>query len=254
LFKYDLIQHILNGIDPLEKNMIFIPMLTKDEDGNKKKKDKESNKRDFKLAQCWSRPGTKNKILMDFLEKCNKGNKKRDFRRIKEYFTEIKGFKMYIHEVEDGKDFNKTNRAKYFESASEKVRSNSLIFIDPDIGLETKKSGSNEKYLLYNEVKKLYDKLMSTKSKNSILMIFQYLPRDRSLLECLPSERTNKLRDKLKDCALPLYLSDNEASFLFLTKSDKVREKLAEILGEYIEEYSEFFLRLKASNISSDYI
>ena len=82
LFKYDLIQGILEGISTLQ-GFTFIPMLTENDP-----KSGDGNKRDFDKADRDGRPGTKNEELKEFLkpykDKENRG--KRDFKEIEKYF------------------------------------------------------------------------------------------------------------------------------------------------------------------------
>ncbi len=77
LFKYDLIESIMEGINKLQR-FTFIPMLT-EYDPNVG----DGNKRNFKRAVKNVRPGTKNEELMTFLFRYTEIEPdKRDFREI----------------------------------------------------------------------------------------------------------------------------------------------------------------------------
>ena len=242
LFKYDLIEFFLKERSLSE--FAFIAMRT--ENTNKK----EGNKRDFLLAAKNCRPGTKNEKLMEFLMlyNCKKTEpSERDIRDVVKYF-EPKGIEVRIHDTL----FKHDSRRGYFEqlkSPTMGILSSPLILVDPDIGLQV--GTSSEKHLLYDDVKGLYYKNMK---RDSILMIFQYLPHDRSILEYLPSGRANTLKENLGLGYPPLYISDNEICFLFLTQDDNLRKELVKILSKYIKEYEEFFSRLSISNIYSESI
>lgn len=238
LFKYDLIEKILEGVSPLEKRFTFIPMLT-----NGESKSGDGNKRDFKSASDDSRPGTKNSKLVHYLEKY-KNSKERKITEIKGYFEP----EVVVDIYKEDALFDHKSRDAYFAGIRAELLSSPLIFLDPDNGLQVK--GSNKRHLLYSEVKMLCELM----GKDSILMIFQYFPRDRSILEYLPSGRAATLKDKLPLNDIPLYISDNEICFLFLTKNGDLRKKLVEILSEYIDKYKSFFLKLKVSNIGPDII
>jgi len=221
LFKYDLIQRVLQEITPL-KRLSFIPMLTRN------KLRREGNKRDFNGAEKAGRPGTKNKRLINFLnEKYKVDVDKRDFTEIKTYFkSEGIGVGIYKgHEY-----FNHETRGEYFENIPEDFLRNSLVFVDPDIGLEIKNSG--EEHLLYQDVKNLYGRM----DEDSILMIYQHFPQAQFRHEeYSPKGRSNDLR-KFTRC-LPIYISDNEIFFLFLAKNDELKNQLARIVSKYKRDY-----------------
>jgi len=221
LFKYDLIQRVLQEITP--QRLFLIPMLTENDSST------EGKKRDFDGAEKASRPGTKNKRLINFLnEKCKVDVDKRDFTEIKTYFEseDIRGVDIYKgHEY-----FNHGRRDEYFGNIPENSLCNSLVFVDPDIGLQIKKS--TKKHLLYQEVKALYGRM----DKDSILMIYQHFPRTHCE-EYLPKGRLNKLEEETGD--LPLCISDKEIFFLFLTRNGKVREQLKRVISKYESDYPE---------------
>jgi hypothetical protein len=219
LFKYDLIQWILEETSSLQR-FTFIPMLTKNDN-----KRKEGNKRDFNSAKA----GAKNKNLMEFLEKYKEiARDERDFTDIRNYFKS-KGIEIVIYKEQKNKYFNHRTRAEYFNNMPEEFLHNSLVFIDPDIGLEIK--NSTENHLLYSEVKYLYNRI----NGNSTLMIYQHFPRNEKHKEYL-KKRSDELKDKTKD--LPIYISDNQIIFFFLTKNKVLKESLGKIISNYGESYN----------------
>jgi len=222
LFKYDLIQRILEGIKSLQ-GFTFIPMLTEYDPESKG-----GNKRDFDKAKV----GTNNKNLVKSLKKYNKYNKidpnERDFTEVKKHF-ESRSFEIRIYEERGNKYFTniKRSRDEYFEHIPLGLLHKSLVFVDPDNGLQIE--NSTEKHLLYGEVKNLYKRM----DKDSILMIYQQFPREDH--EEYLSKRANKLRELTQD--LPIYISDNEITFFLLTKNDKLTSQLEHIIEGYNSAY-----------------
>ena len=213
LFNYDLIYHIMKA--GLAERLTFIPMLTEN-DGKP-----HGNKTVRQLAKA----GTQNKELMRFLDECVK-NGKRDIKQLEDFFNRH-GIKMTLY----GKDkyFTHANRREYFEKIGDKLLSKSLVFLDPDIGLEVRHSG--KEHLLFSEVKDLYERM----DKDSILMLFQYFPRQPHP-EYL-NMRCEELKDKVTG-DYPVCIDDNEIIFFFLTKNKSLEQRLMQVVSEYREWYS----------------
>lgn len=226
LFKYDLIQRILEGIKSLQ-GFTFIPMLTEYDPESRG-----GNERDFSKAKEDGRPGTKNEKLIESLKsyKDIEGDK-RDFTEIKKHFQSC-DFEVRIYKERGNKYFtnNKRMRDKYFENILVGLLHKSLVLVDPDIGLQIE--NSTEKHLLYSEVKYLYDHM----DEDSLLMIYQHFPQARRThKKYLPAGRSKELEKEIGD--LPLYISDNEIFFLFLAKNDKLKKQLERIINRYKSDY-----------------
>lgn len=222
LFKYDLIKSIMEQTSSLQGTSI-IPMLTKPE------KRSDGNKRNFEMAKKNGRPGTRNSKLIRFLKQYKKNIKERQVKKISIYFKFI-GFKTIFFDGNDNnKYFENTIRSEYFSNVPVKLLYKSLIFIDPDIGLQIK--NSTEKHLHFEEVKYLYDNM----DENSILMIYQHFPRNRKYKEYMPEGRSKRLKEICGD--KPIYISDNEIIFFFLAKNKIIRDKLAEVVTNYKNSY-----------------
>lgn len=227
LFKYDLIQRILEGIKSLQ-GFTFIPMLTEYDPESKG-----GNKRDFNKAKEDGRPGTKNEKLIESLKsyKDIEGDK-RNFTEIKKHFQSC-GFEVLIYKERGNKYFtnNKRMRDEYFEHIPVGLLRKSLVFVDPDIGLQIK--NSTEKHLLYSKVKFLYDHM----DEDSLLMIYQQFPQARRThRKYLPAGRLIALEKQIGDS--PFYISDNEIFFLFLTKRDELESQLKGIADRYKRDYA----------------
>jgi hypothetical protein len=224
LFKYDFITEIMLSINSL-KHFTFIPMLTE----NDKKND--GNMRDFETAKAGKKNDVLKACLKKYGENCDKNL--RDFRNIRRYF-ESKQINLNIYKENSNECFEHRIRAEYFKIENlKKFLSNSLIFIDPDNGLQIKNTKSN-KHLLYSEVKDLYEHM----DDNSILMIYQHFPRARyKYPEYTPKGRSNELKEKVGMQYLPIHISDNEIIFFLLAKNDKMKNELAKVVAIYKETY-----------------
>lgn len=211
LFKYDLIYQIIQA--GLVNHFTFIPMLTKNDDS------KQGGKRNRDKAKA----GTKNSDLVDFLNEFeDKG--KRDIKQLKSFF-EKKRVKMTIYKKDEY--FSYVWRKEYFEQIENKLLSNSLIFVDPDIGLEVKRT--RDKHIRYCEVESLYERM----DKSSILMIYQHFPRmrTRNYIQKYFCERSEKLKKIAGE--LPIYIEDNEIRLFFLVKDKSLRESLSKEISKY---------------------
>jgi len=227
LFKYDLIQRILKELSSSQR-FTFIPMLTKNENDSKRG---EGNKRDFDNAKKNGKPGTNNGKLTEFLSKYKETDRdERDFTAIKNYF-EAQGIWADIY----NEYFDDMKRGEYFKNIPGAYLHNPLIFVDPDIGLQIKKS--TEKHLLYWDVKYLYDRM----DESSTLMIYQHFPRARRKhKEYSPEGRSNKLKEETGN--LPICISDNEIIFFLLTKNDGPEKQLKEIISRYKGDYKKLII------------
>ena len=214
LFTYDLIWQIMQA--GLVEHFTFIPMLT----GNDDKGHGEKYNRDKAKA------GTENKELMGFLDECVKEGR-RDIKQLESFFAQ-KGIKMTIYQ--ESEYFSGKNRREYFERIGNGLLSKSLVFVDPDVGLEVEKSG--EEHILYDEVRNLYQRM----DESSILMLYQYLPR-KPRQEYL-NARCEELKEKISG-DFPVCIDDGEVAFFFLTKAQSLEHELTHVVGEYAECYSE---------------
>ena len=213
LFKYDLILRIIQETGSINR-FLFIPMLTENDNRG------DGNETDYNKAKA----GTRNRNLMAYLENCVNENR-RNITEIERYF-ESKGIEIYIH----NEPFSHGKRKSYFDRIRKELFSQSLIFVDPDNGLEVKRS--NEKHLLYPEVKDLYNCM----DADSILMVYQHFPRARlKYTEYLPEGRSNTLEKKIGD--LPICISDKDIMFFLLTKNDELKSQLEKVVNGYLRDY-----------------
>ncbi|OGC89408.1 MAG: hypothetical protein A2142_08065 [candidate division Zixibacteria bacterium RBG_16_48_11] len=212
LFKYDLVCHLMRNITHL-RCFTFIPMLTENDDkGYGKERDRSK-----------ARAGTENTELKEFLDKFY-DESKRDVTRIKDYFS-IKGIRMrmYKESVTLGSD----NRETYFRNIEPGFLTQSLVLVDPDIGLGF--NNPDKEHLTYYEARELFEKM----DNSSILMIYQHFPR-KIHRQCVK----DWMREFSKEVVvLPLFISDNRIIFFLIAKDPGLKEKLHESLLKYKERY-----------------
>jgi hypothetical protein len=197
-------------------------MLTEEDVPAAKKK---SLTKDFGLAQKKGKAGTRNLDLMVDMGRLQEIDDDLEyFHGIQSYFKKENIMVDVLH-----KDtFSHEHRVNYFNKMFEKFPENSLIFLDPDTGLEVK--NPTQRHLLFDEVRRIYDRM----DNRSILMIYQHLPRltRRGYINKRCGEIAAVTRSR------PETITDNEIIFFILTKNPMVKTRLCAVLGEYAAIYN----------------
>jgi hypothetical protein len=208
LFKYDIVEWIITRIPCLDR-FTFITMLTPDDNGG------DGEKRDFT-----DRVGALNLRLVEHL----KGTNKRDVSEIRPYYL---GRGMDIHIYGEKEYFTNRGRGKYFADIEPDLLRHSLVFVDPDNGLEVKHS--NHRHLLYREAADLFERMGS----DSVLVLFQHFRREKRPLTVA------KVASRIEaTCgARPVCVHDGEAALFFLTKASNMHTDLVRVLGQYQQAY-----------------
>jgi hypothetical protein len=220
LFKFDLVRHIMKAFPDLA-SFTFVPMLTEDE---KLTGTKKTASKDLGLAQKNRKAGTRNYELMVDMGRLQEiNNDLAYFQGIRSYFSK----ENIIVDILHRDTFSHEHRDNYFKKVFEKFPEKSLIFLDPDTGLEVK--NPTQRHLLFDEVKKIYDHM----DNQSILMIYQHIPR---------VVRTGYIRKRCSDIAAithsrPETITDNEIVFFILTKNPLLKTRLWAVLGDYADQY-----------------
>jgi hypothetical protein len=214
LFKYDLIKEVILGIQTIN-NFTFIPMLTKDIG-------KHGNQIDRNKAKA----GFKNMELTTYLDNCI-DNDRRNIIEISGYY---KKNNIRINIYKESIYFENRTRQEYFRDIPVDLLIKSLVFVDPDNGLEIKKS--DKKHILYKEIADIFNRM-----ENSILMIFQFIPREKH------KEYIERRSNELNQITgyMPIFISDDVIIFFFLTKNDELKEKSTGILKKYKNNYENLF-------------
>jgi len=221
LFKFDLVRHIMKAFPDL-MSFTFVPMLTEEEKPTGTKK---TASKDLGLAQKNGKAGTQNHELMVDMGRLQEiDDDLAYFHGIQSYFNK----ENIIVDVLHKDTFSHEHRESYFKKVFEKFPEKSLIFLDPDTGLEVK--NPTQRHLLFDEVKKVYDYM----DNYSILMIYQHIPR---------VIRAGYIKKRCKDIAAitrsgPETITDNEIVFFILTKNPQLKTRLCAVLGDYAEKYN----------------
>jgi hypothetical protein len=218
LFKFDLVRHLMKSIPGLD-TFTFIPMLT-DPAGPAKK----SRKADLARAVKDGRAGSQNRELMEHLGK---------LQEIEDDMAYLSGIHTYftreniLIKIPNTNRFSHKQRESYFLKMFEGFPERSLIFLDPDNGLEVK--NPTQQHLLFDEVRKIADAM----DNRSILMIYQHLPR--LTREGYIRDRCSKLTEVTG--LTPVSITDNEIVFFLCTKDPRRRARLQDIVDAYADTY-----------------
>lgn len=221
LFKFDLVRHIMKAFPELA-NFTFVPMLTEDESKTGKRK---TRTKDLGLALKKGRAGTKNQELMNDMGRLQEIDDDLEyFHGITSYFKK----ENIIVDVLHRDTFSHEHRESYFSRMFAQFPENSLIFLDPDTGLEVK--NPTLRHLLFDEVKKIFDRM----DHQSVLMIYQHLPR---------VTREGYIKRRCRELAVvthsrPETITDNEIVFFILTKNPQLKTRLCAVLGDYADKYN----------------
>jgi len=218
LFKYDLVRHIMKAL-PLFDSFTFIPMLTEDEALKKK-----STARDFEKATKNGRAGSQNQDLIVHMVRLQEIDDDLEyFQSVGAYFRK----ENILVDILNSSPFSHEKRARYFDNIAAHLPKKSLIFLDPDIGLEESKP--SKKHLLFDEVKTIFGR-MDTKSA---LMIYQHFPREKH--EGYVRRRCSELHHLTG--TYPVTITDNEIIFFFLVNNPRLQENLEDVLSLYADTY-----------------
>ena len=219
LFKYDLIQNIVAQSKILERCM-WVPMLTAN---------------DLSLhGERRSRPraGWHNEELKAFLDNYDKGRSERNIGHLQSvrFFREprVLVFSLRRDNGDFLPDFNHWSRQRYFAEVVGALRPNSLLFLDPDTGIETP-SRRRERHVLVREIADLH----SAMDASCVLMIYQH----HHMVQRPEFFRDVSRRIAQERHLQPLYVSDNEIAFFFLSKASDARRDLSGLLRAYAGEY-----------------
>lgn len=221
LFKFDLVRHIMKAFPDLA-TFTFVPMLTEEEPATGKKK---TATKDLGLAQKTGRAGTRNHELMEDLGRLQEINDDLEyFHGVQSYFKK----EHIIVDVLHKNTFSHEHRENYFNRMFEHFPTSSLIFLDPDTGLEVK--NPTQRHLLFEEVQKIFDRM----DHQSVLMIYQHLPR---------VTREGYIQKRCRDLTAlthsrPETITDNEIVFFILTKNPQLKTRICAVLGDYADTYT----------------
>ena len=220
LFKFDLVRHIMKSLPELA-GFTFVPMLTGTEAEGYRKN---SAKKDLEKAYRSGKAGSQNRELREHLTMLQVTDDDLEYiTGIRSYFDK----EMILIDIPGRHRFTNHDRDTYFRSVFNEFPKNSLIFFDPDTGLEEDRP--NSKHLLLSEVKTVYDRMDS----GSILMIYQHFPRVKHE-ECV-RRRCMQLEERTGSG--PAVITDNEIVFFLLAKNQKFAARLKNVVECYADTY-----------------
>ncbi len=220
LFKFDLVRHIMKSLLELS-GFTYVPMFS--EDGGKSGGQKKRTK-DLPGALAAGKAGTQNRDLSALMEQLQDAGSTLEYvNGINSYFEKEQIATEIFHKTR----FTHENRDPYFRNILSHFPTRSLVFFDPDTGLED--GPPTEKHLLLSEVKVIHD----TMDAGSILMIYQHFPRVK---------RAGYIRNRCSQLAqltgfLPVVITDNEIIFFFLVKNPKQQQRLNDCIESYANSY-----------------
>jgi hypothetical protein len=220
LFKFDLVRHLMKSFPELA-SFTFIPMLTDKAEPTKLKK---SAATDLLKAAKAGKAGSQNRNLMEYLGKLQEIEDDMDyFSGIESYFRQ----ENILVDVLQKNRFSHEHRLNYFSKLFEQFPKKSLVFLDPDTGLEVK--NPTRRHLLFDEVKKITDLM----DDSSILMIYQHFPRETH--DGYIRSRCTQLSELTG--THPVSITDNEIAFFLLAKDPAIRNRLVDIVAKYANTY-----------------
>jgi len=216
LFKYDLVFAIMSRAKPRLKSFMLVPMLT-----------------GYRPSEKDVVAGMKNKKLMRCFHKFTAG------KGALKYYREIQGYfesgdiNVTIFPSPDF-EFSQKNRARYFKKMSAHMPKRSLIFLDPDTGIQADEKAEKQ-HLKFSELQEIYNQV----DDGSVLMVYQHFYRDRKNPHDFPEYMAALVEKQTKE--KPLVISDNSIMFLFLTKDEKLKKNLEKVLNDYRKQYPKSF-------------
>jgi hypothetical protein len=172
--------------------------------------------------------------LCEFLQS-RRAAQKKDIKEWRTFFSKHE-IRYYPYCDSDSERFKHETRERYFGSIPVKALVHSLIFFDPDIGIETgtkymnKKGVDKDKYLFRSDIEVVARKA----SDDSVLVIYQHLQRNRNLVRRDIEDRGRKFARALRSPSIG-YVWDRDLSFLVGVRDPDTHRKMLEILRQHAE-------------------
>ena len=117
--------------------------------------------------------------------------------------------------------FEHTHRGEYFSACAAVAREHSLIFFDPDIGLETRTLGymrgnGIEKYLMYEDV----STVARAASADSVIVVYQHLQKNKNRIRNDIDMRCRDLCQAVGSSSTT-FVTDRDVAFLVTSRGAK---------------------------------
>ena len=218
-FKYDLLISLAGQL--AVKRLSIIWMLTEDDDSQHGEKTK------------YARGAGDRRLYQSLRRSLNEGS--RNVGQLRNFLQEG-GYEFDYCPYGEERLFGHQERDSYFERIPEESLAGSVVFLDPDIGLEAKSMGAKDgpNYVTYDEVASICGRMEET----SVLVTYQHLPHVHRRLFLYRT--ADKLMQRLK-CPMPVSISDNQIAFIILAKTKKRQEEVRKALHEYTRSHLDIF-------------
>jgi len=154
-FKYRLLEALTLGIPGL-KQLTCLWMLTRPIENNDGRKPFVADPADSRLAA--------------FLVRC-RAREVHDIRVMQKYFQST-GCRFFSFRDQPKDYFSRENRSEYFRVVPDAALQRSLVFFDPDNGLEPD-GGASSAHLRYQELAQVFSRM----DTHSVAVVYQHLPR-----------------------------------------------------------------------------
>lgn len=173
----------------------------------------------------------RSKEIFDFLQDCLR-QERRHIRQLRSLFASLDV--QYVP-YQDDQYFSHAGREQYFKDIPRTALSASVVFLDPDNGLEVKSARSGaSRYVRYVEVADLYRRLTA----GSVLSVYQHIPHVKRRGFLL--ETCHRLSSALGADAT-LCVSDNEIAFFLVTREREKADQLRASLQSYSKRHGLIF-------------
>jgi L-rhamnose mutarotase len=148
---------------------------------------------------------------------------KREIRKVQS-IKELNLIPGAIYFDEPVKKDNDDERKGWFGRGLEKLKGADILFFDPDNGMKSEKAKTFEKYVLYEEVKRVW---AEKDFENTSLILYQHQNRRTNML--------SKIKDKLKECGINedcIYVLQQEKRFFIIIQRERHKIKIADCLND----------------------
>jgi hypothetical protein len=217
LIKYDLLLELMARTPSLTR-LVNIPMLTPDD---------RTNEGRTPLGQAGNHRADLHQFLASWAHKEGKG--------IRELQTLFRNCSFEYSPYRDDAYFKGAEREEYFQGVPQEWLESSLVFLDPDIGLETRTEAymgrkGIEKYLFWRDLRTV----VTRANGNVLVVVYQHLQRNMNRVEGDIQERCNKMF-RILGSSCGAYVRDDHVSFLAAPLKGVGSMQLLTIMAQYVK-------------------
>jgi hypothetical protein len=157
-----------------------------------------------------------------FLERCvSSGN--RDVRALTEFFGRRR-FRYQAYGDSSEQYFSKRHRDAYFDAIPGAALSRSVVFFDPDNGMEPKRVVT-EAHLRYSELDRVFGRM----DQGSVAVVYQHRPR--RIAKLFWPEVAQRLEAVL---SVPVaYIAESDLAFYVIPRNAAAINRLLEVLRQF---------------------